>query len=104
MAKYLIGTAQLDSYDPEKEKWENYQERVELWFTANDVKPANHASTLLSLIGADVYGILKDLVAPDRPVEKSYTELVRTLQQHFSPPTLTLAERFNPSGTPPFCT
>ena len=46
------------------------------------------------MIGADVYGILKDLVAPDRPVEKSYTELVRTLQQHFSPPTLTLAERF----------
>ena len=65
MAKNLIGTSQLDSYDPNKEVWENYHERMELWFEANDIKAAQYVPTLLTMNGSETYGILKDLLAPD---------------------------------------
>ena len=93
MAKYMIGLAQLEGYNP-NEDWENYQERMEHCFKTNDVKPDQQASALLALIGASTYRILKDLLAPAKPSTKTYAELVTALRDHFSPPTLTLAERF----------
>ena len=79
---------------PEKEVWENDQDRMELMFVANDVKPAQQVATLLTLVGSETYGILKDLITPAKPKDKTYEELCAALEKHFSPPTLTLAERF----------
>ena len=64
---------------------------MELMFVANDVKPQQQVATLLTLVGSETYGILKDLITPAKPKDKSYEELCAALEKHFSPPKLTLA-------------
>ena len=48
----------------------------------------------LTLIGSKAYGILRDLVSPAKPAEKTYAQLTKILADHFSPKPVTIAERF----------
>jgi hypothetical protein len=41
-----------------------------------------------------VYDTLRSLVAPGKPSEKTYDQLVQLLQQHYAPKPLIIAERF----------
>ena len=51
-----------------KEDIASYIERIELYFAANYVEKDNEvAATLLAVIGADAYGILRNLLPPRRP-------------------------------------
>ena len=49
---------------------------------------------LLSVIEGKMYSLLRDLLAPDRPDSKTFTQLAETLMEHFQPKTLVIAERF----------
>ena len=64
------------------------------FFTVNDVPETKKVPALLSLIGGKTYKLLKNLVAPDAPNEKTYQELVDALKAHFSPKPLQIAERY----------
>ena len=46
-----------------KEDIGSYLERVELYFAANYVKKDNEVATLLAEVGADAYGVLRNLLA-----------------------------------------
>ena len=50
---------------------------------------------LLSLIGRNTYALLRNLVAPASPKDKSFKELTEQLTSHFEPKPLVIAERFN---------
>ena len=52
-------------------------------------------ATLLSIVGGTAYEILRSLLAPALPQTKSYTVLVETLQKHYAPKPLVIAERFH---------
>lgn len=54
---------------------------------------------LLSVIGAKTYGVLCSILAPKRPQDKSYAELVRALTGYYEPRPLLMAERFYTSTT-----
>ena len=41
--------------------------------------------TLLSVIGPHTFKLLRNLLTPDTPGEKSYADLVKVLTDHFSP-------------------
>ena len=43
-----------------KENIANYMERVELYFEANYVKKDNEVATLLAVVGADAYRVLRN--------------------------------------------
>ena len=62
----------------------------------NGIAEDKQASVLLTVIGMKNYGIIKSLVAPAQPKDKSYVslELVATLKEHFQPKPLIIAERF----------
>ena len=49
----------------------------------------------LSVIGSKSYSLLRSLLAPDRPSEKSYDDLVTVLKKHFEPKPIVIAERFH---------
>ncbi|KAI4883104.1 hypothetical protein NFI96_006673, partial [Prochilodus magdalenae] len=45
-------------------------------------------------MGCKAYGLLRSLVALDKPGDKTYVDIKTVLQQHFSPKPLVIAERF----------
>ena len=49
---------------------------------------------LFSVMGPRTYGLLRSLVAPDKPGEMDYGRVVEVLQNHFAPRPLVIAERF----------
>lgn len=75
----------IEAFDSTTEDWETYIERVELYFTANDVEEEKKVATLLSLMGAKTYSLLRNLLAPDKPASKSFQIIVNTLKNHLNP-------------------
>ena len=68
----------LSDFDSEREDWTSYTERLEQYFEANDVVSAVKQRTiLLSICGASTYQLIRDLVAPTKPISKSFAELVK---------------------------
>ena len=85
----------IESFDDTKENWETYVERLEQFFLANDIDDDHKVPTLLSLIGGKTYTLLKDLLAPEKPLaSKSFQQIVTTLQEHLSPKPLELRKDF----------
>ena len=58
--------SQLEPLRPKEEHISSYLECVQLFFTANDVKPERQVPALLSAIGGKVYNLLRDLLAPEK--------------------------------------
>ena len=85
---------QLSAFDPEKDNISTYLERVELYLDVNGVVANKRVAVLLTVVGAENYGILRSLVAPDRPRTKTYAQLVKALKDHFEPKPIVIAERF----------
>ena len=85
---------QLNQYEPDLETMSAYLERVEIFFQANSIAENKQVGIFLSLIGAKTYGLLQDLVAPDKPNDKSLAELTKTLCTHFEARPLIIAEWF----------
>ena len=62
---------------------------------ANDITvDGKIKAVFLSVIGSAVYGLLKNLLMPDKPVDKTYTELTKTLLTHYTPRPIVIAERY----------
>ena len=59
-------------FDEAKEDWLSYAERMERYFIANDIKEEKRRAFLLSVRGPSLYQLIKDLVAPDKPSERSF--------------------------------
>ena len=49
---------------------------------------------MLSSGGAETYSLLRNLVAPAKPSEKSYNELVRVMNEHQNPKPSVIMERY----------
>ena len=48
----------------------------------------------MTLMGSATYSLLQNLVAPQKPPEMSYTDIVTTLTKHLAPKPLVITERF----------
>lgn len=85
---------QLHEFDVGNETITAYLERAELYFDANDVADEKKVPVLLSNIGAKTYGLLRSLVAPKAPKEKTLAEITTLLKSHFEPTPSVIAERY----------
>ena len=72
-----------------------YLERVQLFFTANDVAENKQVPVFLSSIGAATYALLRDLVSPDKPQDKPLDFLFKILKEHYNTTPLIIAERYH---------
>ncbi|KAK3728301.1 hypothetical protein QZH41_018117, partial [Actinostola sp. cb2023] len=86
---------QIKEFDKAKEIFESYVERLENFMIANAVKKEQKVAVLLTAVGPETYGLLRNLVTPDKPDSKEYKELVQILTEHLNPKPLVIAERFN---------
>ena len=76
----------IDEFDGTKEDWTQYVERVDHFFAANEItNDGKKKSAFLAVIGLTTYTLVRNLVSPAKPGEKSYDELVKALKDHFNP-------------------
>ncbi|XP_029162078.1 uncharacterized protein K02A2.6-like [Nylanderia fulva] len=68
-----------------KDDWETYTERLKLYFLANDVENAKKVPVLLTKISAKAYKLIRDLCAPDKPITKTYEQLIKLMSNHLCP-------------------
>ena len=88
----LYGT--VEPFDPKDGDFSEYVERLEQYFLANTVADAKKVAILLTVIGKETYSLLRSLVAPTQPKDKSYAGIIEVLTTHLKPTPITVAERF----------
>ena len=76
-------------FEDRREKWASYTERLEQYFTANDIKIAEKKrAILLSVCGAATYQVIRNLTTPGKPTDHTFEELVQLVQAHRNPPSI----------------
>ena len=88
----LIGNVGV--FSEGEEDIDSYLTRIDLFFTANNIKREKYVPSFLALVGAKIFSLVKDLVAPKKPAECEYDELVKALREHFKPQVIVIYERF----------
>ena len=74
----------VGEFDCTQEDWVSYCERLQQYFVANDAKNADkQRAILLSMCGAS---LIRNLVAPNKPTEKTFAEIVKLVKDHHTPP------------------
>ena len=91
MAKF----GKLHEFNSDRETVNTYLERVKLFFEANEIPGEKQVAVFLSSVGATAYALLRDLLAPTKPKDKSPEDLFKTLREHHNPTPLVIAERFS---------
>ena len=79
----------------EKEIITNYLGRVGIFFLANGIENEKKVPVFLSVAGGSIYALLRSLLVPAKPQEKSFAELVVELKKHFKPRKLVITKQFN---------
>ena len=88
----LIG--KIEEYN-ENDNWIEYTERLEHYFTANDITDnSKKQAVLLSACGAKTYKLIRNLVNPRKATDKSFTELVNLVKNHRNPRPSSIVYRF----------
>lgn len=92
-----VSTANLSvfgNFKPDEEKWEAYVERFDCFVKCSNISDDLKVTTMLTVIGSKVYGLLRDLCSPRKPHELGYNELIKLIGDHLSPKPAFRAERF----------
>lgn len=85
----------MHEFQPERETVTAYLERFQLFVSANAIEADKMVPTLLTVVGPKHYSLLRGLVSPALPKEKSYDELSELLTKHYDPEPILIAERFH---------
>ena len=84
----------VGQFNEANEPFETYVERLRLTFRVAKVEEDLQKEAFLAVVGPKTYGVIKDLVSPEKPTDKSLDELISVLERHLSPQPLVIAERF----------
>lgn len=85
----------VGEFEPNQEDWMQYAEWLGYYLTVNGIdKVGRKRAILLMKIGAKTYMLLRTLVSPKKPGDKSYDELVAALQWHHSPKPSPIIQRY----------
>ena len=86
---------QIGEFNSQREDWISYSERLEEYFIANKIESANKKKAiLLSVVGAATYQLIRSLVAPAKPKEKSFEDLVTLVQEYHQPIPSAIVQRY----------
>ncbi len=95
MAKHRV----IGEYEPEKEEWRSYTERLDNYFLANGVEANDKKrAILLSVCGARIYQLIRSLVTPNQAPRKAadleFSNLVEEVRKHFNLKPSVIVQRF----------
>ena len=75
----------LEEFDCSSVDIDSYFERLHAFYRANNVHDSAKVDVFLSVVGPKMYKLLKSLIAPTLPSDKTIDELYQTLKQHGQP-------------------
>ena len=78
----------IGAFNPDLEDWISYTERFENYFIANGIQDDEaHAerAILLAVCGPATYQLVRNLVTPAKPMEKTFAQLVKLVKDHHVP-------------------
>ena len=76
---------QMEEFNSENESISAYLERFSLFVSVNGIAEEKRAPTLLLVLGKYNYTLIRGLVSPDKPEDKSLKDLSTLLKKHFDP-------------------
>ena len=80
----LLG--RIDSFDLKTDSITEYIEKVEQYFIANDItNEKKQTAIFLTITGNEMYGLLRNLLAPESPAGKTIKMLPETLTDDLKP-------------------
>ena len=86
---------QVSAFDPHKEEWVEYVERLELYFLANEINDATKKrAILLNAADPTTYRLVKTLAIPGKPTDLPFAEIVKKVKNHFNPKPSPIIKRF----------
>ena len=78
-----------------QEDWTAYCERLEQYMVANDIQDVGKKrAILLSACGAATYQLIRNLVAPGKPTDHTFEQLVKQVTDHLTPPPSAIMQRY----------
>ena len=84
----------LAEFDSSQEDWKSYAERLGLYFQANNVEEGmKQRAILLSACGPATYQLIKNLLTPAKPGDKTFAENFNSGTTHEPSPAETLCNR-----------
>ena len=85
----------IGEFEEGREEWAQYAERLGHFLVANGItENERNRAVLLSVIGPKAYKLLGSLVAPEKPGDKSYADLVKVMTDHYNPKPSEIVQRF----------
>ena len=76
------------------EDWEEYQNRLEMFFLVNETSDEMKVPVMFTVSGPSLYTLANRLCAPESPRKKTYTALVDLFKAHLAPTTNVVSERY----------
>ena len=75
--------------------WEAYIKQLESYFVVNDIiTAAKKQAILFSSCGNAAYKTIQSVVVPTKPTEVNYKDLVKKVQEHYTPTPPTIIQLF----------
>lgn len=84
----------IEPFEGGGDEWPAYVERLHEFFFANDVPAAKTRSIFLSCCGPRTYSLLRNLVKPQAPQDKTLSEILTILGKHYAPTPSSVVQRF----------
>ena len=82
-------------FEPSKEEWCEYSERLAHYFVANDIVSVEKMrAILLTVVGPATYRLLKTLASPKKLNELRFADLVDLASKHYNPKPSPIVKRF----------
>ena len=86
----------IGEFQNAQESWQSHVERLQQYFVTNDVKTADkQRAVLLSAVGGQTYELIRNLLAPTKPMEVTFAEIVDAVEKYVQPRPSIIVERFN---------
>ena len=63
-------------------------------YFSNEIKDDKKVATLLTVLGTKAYSLLRNIIAPSKPAEKTYKQLVDTMKSYVDPKPIVIAKHF----------
>ena len=94
----MVGS--IGPLDRGTETWTAYSERMQLYLAATPSSMQIDDAVFLSLCGPHMYQLIRSLLAPIKPTDKTLEELFSLVKDHLEPAPSAIMQHFNFNARP----